>query len=408
MQKAISFILLCQFVSSADLYFYPSLTDTAIISFDPLRISTQCGDLATFSCNWSEKLIHKDSVTWSIDGKIPDAGEVYIRGGANPRDVSPDFSTGSYLSISQGAISKNTQGVHSVELVARFPDSVVTATWHFRYFETQYKEIRAQAIIDSSWNSYDESWSNYTRYKLLSVQPADTSIFGNAGEMTDTSLPLSSLDYDTIGITREYLAKKGGMGTLVPKGTVDCMIIQIIRGAAEYNEWLDPVPIAPFLKQTNPPFPISAALHSFTIYAAKNNIERRSNSPEGDFKLGPIFSLGAGDPGWSLTASHDESYWYFVYRLGYGDCPCGCTEWDTYTYQVSSDGTVQKMPATTVRPIRSVSSLKITKPGNAQCYYNLKGQRLAETIHSAVKAKEVLILSNNGNPSKFRKVTLFR
>jgi hypothetical protein len=319
--------------------------------------------------------------------------------------VSPEFSTGSSLSISESAISKYAQGAHAVAMVARFPDSVVKTVWHFRYFKTMYKEIRAQMIIDSSWHSNDGAGAilTFTRYKLLSVLPADSLIFGNAISPNDTSRLLS---YDTAAIMREYISRKDGLYTLASKDTVDCIILEILRGVPDYNEWLDPVPIASFLNQTTPPFPISQALHFFSIYASNNNIAKRSNSQKGDFKLGPIFNLYAGDPGWSLTASNDASHWYLIYKLGDGDCPSGCTEWEVATYRISADGTVQKVITGSESPFRAIPSRKVANAHGQQCYFTVNGQHLQKDLHSSPKASGVLIVLNKGNFSKRSKIAV--
>jgi hypothetical protein len=152
-----------------------------LVSFDPLRFCVQYSDLSSFSFYWSSLYIHKDSVVWTIDGNPPDSGDVYISGGAGSKDLSPAFSTGSRLSLSRNtAIAKYSQGVHSVEMITHFPESTVTNTWQFRYFETKYKVIRVQAVIDTSYNIFTTYWTNCTKYKFLSIQQADTSVFGKS------------------------------------------------------------------------------------------------------------------------------------------------------------------------------------------------------------------------------------
>lgn len=105
-------MLMCFSVSHSELTISHTSSDTMVVSFDPLRLSLQYSDLSSFSYNWSNRYIHKDSVVWTIDGKIPDSGDVYISGGVTSKDLSPDFSTGSRLSLSRNAMSKYSQGVH--------------------------------------------------------------------------------------------------------------------------------------------------------------------------------------------------------------------------------------------------------------------------------------------------------
>lgn len=64
--------------------------------------------------------------------------------------------------------------------------------------------------------------------------------------------------------------------------------------------------------------------------------------------------LNMDRPGWfgdgHSLRSHDASYWYFTYRLGYGDCHCGCTECTTMRFKVFNDGTVTDL-ITGIKPL---------------------------------------------------------
>lgn len=398
MRRVIIAMIMCFSISHAQLKINHISSDTVIVSFDPLRLSRQYSDLSSFSYYWPNQYIHKDSVDWTIDGNPPDSGDVYISGGAGSKDLSPDFSTGSTLSLSRNAaMSKYSQGVHSVEIVTHFPESTVTNSWQFKYFETKYKVIRAQTVIDTSYNVFATSWTSYTKYKLLSVQQADTSVFGKALglQLADSLVPYLRLD--TNGITREFVTKKGSMGTIIPRDTIDGMIIQIQRGVEKFDEWFGPVAIDPFLKQDNPPFTITEALHTLTGYLIEKGIEIRSGTLNSELKLGPVFDLGrGGDPGWSLTASNDSSSWNFIYRLGYGDCPCGCTEWTTMKFRVFKDGTVMNMASGIKPQLRPVNPYISLNGAGSLYYYNLQGQRAGfRDLKSQIIKSGVFILSGN-------------
>jgi hypothetical protein len=402
-------MIMCFSISHAQLKINHISSDTVIASFDPLRLSRQYSDLSSFSYYWPNQYIHKDSVVWTIDGNPPDSGDVYISGGAGSKDLSSDFSTGSTLSLSRNAaIAKYSQGVHSVEIVTHFPESTVTNTWQFRYFETKYKVIRAQVAIDTSYNAFNTSSTNYTKYKLLSVQQADTSVFGKALglQLTDSLVPY--LRFDTNGITREFVAKKGSMGTIIPRDTIDGMIIQIQRGVEKFDEWYGPVAIDPFFKQNDPPFSVTEALHSLTHYASEKGIEIRSGMLNSELKLGPVFELrNAGDPGWSLAASNDSTSWNFIYRLGYGDCPCGCTEWTTMKFRVFKDGTVMNMASSIKPQLIPVNPYISSKSTGSLYYYNLQGQRAGfRDLKSQTIKSGVFILSGNVNTLKSQAVKI--
>jgi hypothetical protein len=409
MRRFLITMLMCFSVSHSEVKISHISSDTMVVSFDLLRLGLQYSDRSSFGYNWSNQYIHKDSVVWTIDGKVPDSGDVYISGGATSKELSPDFSTGSRLSLSRNAIiAKYSQGVHSVEIVTHFPESTVTNTWQFRYFETKYKVIRAQTVIDTSYNEFTNQWTNYTNYRLLGIQQADTSVFGKAlGLQLPDSLK-SFLNFDTNGITREFVAKKGSMGPIVPRDTIDGMIIQIQRGVEKYDEWFGPVAIDTFLKQDNPPFTITEALHTLTGYLIEKGIERRSGTLNSELKLGPVFDLGyKGDPGWSLVASHDSSSWYFTYRLGYGDCPCGCTEWTTMKFRVLKDSTVMNV-TTSIRPqLTLVNPYISSKSAGSLYYYNLRGQRAGfRDLKSKTINSGVFILSDKVNTSKNQTVNI--
>lgn len=295
-----------------------------------------------------------------------------------------------------------------MEITTHFPESTATNTSQFRYFETKYKAIRAQTVIDTSYNVFATAWTNYTKYKLLTVQQADTSIFGKALGLQLADSLVSYLRFDTNGITREFVAIKGSMEAIIPRDTIDGMIIQIQRGVEKYDEWYGPVAIDQFFKQNDPPFSVEEALHSLTDYATAKNIEKRTGSLNNELKLGPVFTMGyKGDPGWALSASHDSSSWYFTYRLGYGDCPCGCTEWTTMKFRVFKDGTVMNETASIKPQLTPVNPFISSKSAGLLYYYNLRGQRAGfRDLNSKTINSGVFILSDNVNASKYNTVKI--
>lgn len=383
MVKLIFTVVFCVSVSFADSQFSPPLTDTAAISCDPMGLSSRYSVISNFSFVLPDGFSQTGSETWLIDGQPPVAGDVTVN----------DFPKVSFISISPQAMPKFAGGIHTVQVHAQFGDSVINAKWYFRYFETQYKEIRATVLVDSSWNIYDQSWETFTRYKLLSVLPVDTQEFGNSqSSMDSTSVRL--LNFDTAGIMREYLSEVLCKNSPAKKDTLDCMIIQILRGDARYNEWLISPPVDTFIKQSNPSFPISDALRFFNLFADANNLPRGYFPQKGDFKLGPVFKFGAGDPGWSLHAFNDASAWYFVHKIGSGDCPCGCTEWTITTYRVTADGTVAKFADAVQRPVRLANDKGHVF--GAMEYYNIKGQLVGSAITPGQKRCGVYITSYKG------------
>lgn len=218
-------------------------------------------------------------------------------------------------------------------------------------------------------------------------------------QIADSLVPY--LRFDTNGITREFVAKKGSMGAIIHRDTIDGMIIQIQRGVEKYNEWYGPVDIKLFLQQNEPPFSITEALHSLTHYAIEKGIEIRSGTLNSELKLGPVFGMSkAGDPGWSLVAYHDSSSWFFTYRLGYGDCPMGCTEWTTMKFRAFNDGTVMNMAASVNPQLSSFNPYISANCAGSFYYYNLQGRRAGfRDLKSKSVMSGIFISQNNHNVS---------
>lgn len=356
----------------AQISFYPT-NDTAIVSFDFLHLSTKGGSSASFSCSWSAPALHKDSITWLIDNAAPSATNVFVTNGPNPRDLPPEYCLGSTMSILPQADLRLFEGVHKIDLTVKFTDSTKTATWFFKYQATKYKEIRAQLIIDSFWTTYSsmDGWRNYTKYKIAEAEKFDTALFGNAFYSGD----FSSIENDTIGIMREYISQKTGMVPAVPKDTVDCIVIQILCGDPTRNEWIVSDSLGSFLRISQAPFPLTDALHSFNKFIYNHSLYRGYAPPRGDLKIGPAFRFTPGDPGWKVQAFNDAEFWYVDFGTGYGDCPCGCTEWRSDRYKISASGAVESLSSRVFNPkMPAHNPAQLSTSG--QSIYSLRGQRV--------------------------------
>ena len=360
--------------SSAPAYFYPSVNDTTVISFDLLHLSRRWGDLASFTCNWNDRPVHRDSIIWLLDGNLATSADVGIVNGPNSRDIPPEYSTGTTMGILPQADHRYFQGIHRVDVAVRFGDSTISGTWYFRYHETKYKEIRALVIIDSFWTTYTnlEGWHNFTKYKIAAAEGFDTSVFGNAYRSGD----YSSIENDTAGIMREYLSELSSYAKPVPRDTIDCFILQILRGDSVHNEWLISDSIGLFLKISTAPFDLKEALRSFNSYVDHNRLYKGYTPPEGDLKIGPAFIFTPGDPGWSLHAYHDSVYWYLVLKVGYGDCPAGCTELRTNVYKIAGNGVVEALTSMTRNPGFSNFSSAFKPSIGSQSIFSLQGKRM--------------------------------
>lgn len=360
-------------VSNASLSFFPALNDTAVVSLDPLYLSRYVGERASFTCNGT--IVHIDSVHWTIDGKNVDSSEVNFSQGANPRELSPVYSTGAGLSLKPNAFTKYAQGVHKLELIAKSEDSLITAAWHFRCFETKYSELRATVVVDSTWIEYNPSKNNFRRYKIISAEPLDTSLFSNTKSNKQTD---SLIKYDTASVIKTIVSST--LQPPSPKDTFQCFVLQILRGSEKYNEWLFSSTFESFVKGTNPPFELSTALSFFNTYAKSVTLPIGDYSPKGNLRLGPVFNLTFGDLGWSLKAYNDSTYWYFEYQVGSGDCPAGCINWKKYLYQVAQSGTVLNVPVLTQQLNQSRNLIQSKVYAGQKRYFTLNGQLIRNKL----------------------------
>jgi hypothetical protein len=356
----------------AQISFYPALNDTVAVSFDSLHLSTKGGSSASFSCSWAAPALHKDSVSWLIDNVAPSAADAFVTYGPNPRDLPPEYCSGSTMGILPRAGPNLFEGVHKIVLTVKFADSTKTAVWFFEYQATKYKEIRAQLIIDSFWTTYSslDGWDNYTKYKIAGAEKFDTALFGNAFYFGD----FSCIENDTIGIMREYISQNSGLVPAVPKDTVDCFVIQILYGDPARNEWIVSDSLGSFLRLTQAPFSPGVALHGFNEYINSHGLYRGYAPPDGDLKIGPIFRLTKGDPGWKVHAGHDAESWYIDFSTGSGDCPCGCTEWRNDRYKISASGAVECLSSRVFNP-KILARNPAQRSTSGQSIYSLQGRR---------------------------------
>jgi hypothetical protein len=265
------------------------------------------------------------------------------------------------------------QGVHKIDLTIKFPDSTITVSWYYKYGVTKYKAIHARVIIDSFWTtgSSRDGYRNYTRYKIRDAEKIDTSLFGNAFYGGD----FSCIENDTIGIMREYIAQKSGMGTEVSNYSIDCIVIQILYGDPARSEWILSDSLGSFLRITHEPFPLVDALRGFNEFIRSHGLYRGYAPPAGDLKIGPIFRFTPGDPGWKVYAFHDDAFWYVDFWTGYGDCPCGCTEWRCNRYKIGASGAVESISLPALKRVVRASTT-IQRQSGSQSVYSLQGRRV--------------------------------
>ena len=382
-------------VSFAQVSYYPTPDDTVKISFDTLFITGNSS--ASFNCKWTSAL-HQDSITWLIDGAAPSKSDVSIFYGPNPRDLPPQYSLGTELGILPKANPALFQGVHKIDLTVKFKDSTKTASWLFKYYPTKYRRIRAALTIDSSWTTNNNGWIDYIRYKITEAEKFDTALFGiyYRGDF-------SSIENDTTGIMRKYISQKTS-ASVIPKDTVDCFIIQILFGDSLKNKWIISDSVGSFLRITHAPFPLEEALNSFNKDINSHDIYRGYSPPSGDLKIGPVFKLSPGDPGWKVKAYNDSEFWYIDFQTGNGDCPAGCTESQSTSYRISASGTVSILPTAILNPVNRTRSTE-QRSLDGQFIYNLQGRRAGgpECSHKLGKGTYIAL-----NKAKKQLVTIIK
>jgi hypothetical protein len=129
------------------------------------------------------------------------------------------------------------------------------------------------------------------------------------------------------------------------------------------------------------PFHLTDALKHFDAYLTINNIYKGYSPPKDNFlKIGPVFYFDKGDPGWQVTAYSDKTFWYFIHYAGSGDCPCGCTEWEKYTYKVSPTGAVEKIGTLIQHPVTDAP--KNFTPTAFVVIYNISGKKIGKVLRN--------------------------
>jgi hypothetical protein len=384
--KHIAMLLIAVASVSAQIYIYPPVTDTTIAAFDPLHVSQKWGSSVTFSLHWASHLVHRDSVTWRIDGSAVSGEDGTAYPGSADRTQVPDtnYSDGSVWDLSEEAAStKYAAGVHTISVEARYVDSTVTVQWQFVYEPTVYKEVRALLVLDTLWqyrSEYNGGLVTHTAYRIVAASPMDTSVFANARVGSDTLIA-----YDTEGMERTYSEESAQFPIANAKDTVDCFVLQILSGNPLRAQWLISRPVSSWLTQSNPPFPLTSAIAAVNAYLRANNVYRGYSPPSGDLKLGPVLTVNrmGADAGWRLNARHDDSCWILTHLAGSGDCPCGCIDWSTTVYTVSSSGAVtasQQLHDRGVPRVRVSASCPMQR--HSQTLYRIDG-RMLRTIPGA-------------------------
>jgi hypothetical protein len=184
-------------------------------------------------------------------------------------------------------------------------------------------------------------------FTILSVSPFDTAVFAiqQTSVSVDTAIfPIQTVDSFRI-INNDF--------TLTPGDTLkDFFIILSVPGGGAHVGYA--VSKGCFLSDSNPPFPVTAALASFNQYVDTNKIYKGYFPPSnGVLKFGPVYWLW-GDIGWSLTAYHDSTAWYFQQHAGDGDCPMGCTGGMDATYRILANGFVERVACTSYSTFASL------------------------------------------------------
>lgn len=210
-----------------------------------------------------------------------------------------------------------------------------------------FVEVMATVCVDSAWNTKDGfgAWVQHTAFSFLSIAKVDTAHFTN-----DTSYMFtrsSRISFDTTLFPQQILdSMRGLVNTLKTRDTLrnafvligtDSLGRRCVTIVCGQCLWLD---------ASANPFPLDSALASFNRYVTQNKIPRGYNPPPGDLRLGPVFSMSAGDNGWRLRAWSDTAAWNIEQYVGGGDCPAGCTEYTYKIYRITSQGVVTPVDST--------------------------------------------------------------
>jgi hypothetical protein len=336
--KPIIFIMLLAQIVHSSASLDPAPFETTTVYYAPLGISNSSAP--QFSCIRFDHQLVKDSVTWLIDGEIPTNTGITISdmGSYIDPNTSQAVNCGTCMHIDgQTAEQLFAAGVHSVKLIARYADSTVSAMWFFKFKRVTYKQVLADVVIDSFNSDYNtqSGWQYSTLFRITSISKMDTSIFCNTCTAADTLI-----DYDTSDINHQFTSHQ--YSSLLFTDTLHCFVFQSNPEEGVSDAWIFSKPVSYFIRTdiSSPPFPLQNALKTFNLYLNEKSLPKASGNLSRPIKLGPVIYLGAGDPGWNLTAHYDNSFWYLSHLVGSGDCPCGCTEWNGHDYKISKDGAV--------------------------------------------------------------------
>jgi hypothetical protein len=215
-------------------------------------------------------------------------------------------------------------------------------------YNANFVEVMATVAVDSAWTTKDSfgAWVQHTTFSILSVAVVDTTHFTNDTMYLHSRF--SPVSFDTALFPRHIEDSMRGVVNslktrdtlkdafvLVGADTLGKRCISIVSGQCI---WLK--------GNAEAAFPLASALASFNLYLTQNNIAHGYGLAPRDLRLGPVFNLAAGDPGWRLRAWSDSLAWNIEQYVGGGDCPAGCIE-HTYTiYRITSNGSVTPVDST--------------------------------------------------------------
>ena len=358
--------------------------ETVKIYYDPLFISN-LGLISQFQLDRAGHNFDLNSVEWIIDDtiKIINGSEYWTA-----------YSNSGVSLCITGLIAqkKFATGIHSVKVIVSYDDSTVTKTWNFESRRIEYKMFSAKIAKDKS-----RSEAQYYYYNVISATPMDTSVFCCTCTESDTVIK-----YDTTGICYKFRCDVNRIYNSVirsyDRDTMNCFVLQQSPdpGVCDVSLISQPVEIYLSVNASYPdtlkyPFPLDTAINIFNTYVDNNTIKKAYINITGPLKLGPLLNLGQGDPGWKLKATYDDKFWYIHHYLGSGDCPCGCTEWNSISYTISQCGILY---SAVVNPLQKKVHQPAVQAGRLS--YDLLGRSVPLKPKSEI-ANGVIIENSNGS-----------
>lgn len=214
---------------------------------------------------------------------------------------------------------------------------------HFA-IDSNFTAVCAQAtiVVDAAWSvlTLQNGWKHYIQLRIISKENINQEIYTNSWTGSEMDFaPPSSISFDHTKINAAEFDSIANWELTSGDTLKNIFLIQCMYGNGKVL-WQICVTDGLFMQNTSQPFALSEALRFLNTYLVeKNKLIGYSPPPDG-LKIGPIFYLHKGDPGWQLKAAAQMDHWYFHHSYGYGDCPCGCTQWDDYFYKVYADGKV--------------------------------------------------------------------